>query len=393
MRSIDKLPFLFVALSAVGCGDPLPGLPPLVRREAGVDSGGLEDGGTAPDDGGTGGADAGKAPSGEWKSAVGNLAEHTKACGAMRLLKAEPDEDRLLAQIANEGFYASTNGGQTWTPLGDGPTSAKVINIGTSLIFDPTNPNVFWETGIYQGNGIYQTTDNGKTFTAVGNATHFDALSVDFSDPERKVLLVGGHEQVRAVQRSDDKGITLRNVADTLPDNKNCTWPYIVNATTYLVGCSHFTRGIYRTTDRGVNWTAVSPEKGGTGVPLRTTSGALFWPDFEGAALMRSTDDGASWQELPGVKVSFEGMSPVELSGGQIAVMGVNEVLVSSDGGDSWRPASVPLPYNAGQVIGFTYSTHQKAFFVAHRNNAAGDAKGGCAANTFPSIMRYDYPE
>ena len=37
--------------------------------------------------------------------------------------------------------------------------------------------------------------DGGKTFQRLGNLTHMDGIGVDCTDPQRKTLVVGLHEQ------------------------------------------------------------------------------------------------------------------------------------------------------------------------------------------------------
>jgi photosystem II stability/assembly factor-like uncharacterized protein len=72
-------------------------------------------------------------------------------------------------------------------------------------VYDPENPNTYWESGIYNDGGVFRTDDGGATFQPLGNVTHIDAVSVDLTDPDRSTLLAGAHEQ-SVLLRSGDGG-------------------------------------------------------------------------------------------------------------------------------------------------------------------------------------------
>ena len=149
---------------------------------------------------------------GNWVNVTSNLAGMTSECGNMTYVSAKPNEDLVIAGIALQGLWGSTDGGTSWHQLGSGGGSAKITNRPGSIIYDPARPNVFWQSGIYNGNGIYRTDNNGKVFRALGSIGHNDTVSVDFTDLNRRTLLAGGHEQRQTVYRSQDGGNTWTNV-------------------------------------------------------------------------------------------------------------------------------------------------------------------------------------
>ena len=87
------------------------------------------------------------------------------------------------------------------------------------MVYDPEHPGTFWESGIYNGGGVYKTSDNGKTFEQLGDLTHTDSVSVDFSDPQRKTLLAGPHEMNSKLYRSTDGGRTWKDIGASLPSS------------------------------------------------------------------------------------------------------------------------------------------------------------------------------
>ena len=81
-----------------------------------------------------------------WVNATGNLAGHASACGNVFCLVAAPGQDKIITGISgNQGLFATTDNGATWTPMGASTNWVDPVNI----VFDKANPEVFWETGIH----------------------------------------------------------------------------------------------------------------------------------------------------------------------------------------------------------------------------------------------------
>src|SRR5215213_10124731 len=104
-----------------------------------------------------------------WQPAAANLAGVPSECGNVSMLSVRPDRDMVITSVAQRGLWAETDGASTWTALGQGAGSATITNRGIMVVYDPTNPNTFWEAGIYNGGGIYRTDDNGATFRPLGS--------------------------------------------------------------------------------------------------------------------------------------------------------------------------------------------------------------------------------
>src|SRR5690349_17071763 len=158
-------PTLLLLLFAFGCATPSVPLDSSASTSA---STGPTSGPSSTTTGdtttsGSGGA-GGNVPDGPWVDATANLEGLDSTCGTMGWLSAKPDEDMLIGGIARQGLWASTDGGTSWHQLGG---STKVDNIASSIVYDPTNPKRFWETGIYEGHGVFRTDDDGATFVAL----------------------------------------------------------------------------------------------------------------------------------------------------------------------------------------------------------------------------------
>ena len=89
-----------------------------------------------------------------------NLAGMASECGNISLVSARPDRDQLIASVSLHGLW-STTGAADWTALGTGAGSAPISNRGSKIVFDPDHPDTFWESGIYNGGGVFEIVPYG----------------------------------------------------------------------------------------------------------------------------------------------------------------------------------------------------------------------------------------
>jgi photosystem II stability/assembly factor-like uncharacterized protein len=344
-------------------------------------------GGAGPEAGGspsgTGGGGTIPEPTGSWENVTSNLAGIPSECGTLCYVLAKPDEDLLFAGVSLNGLFTSKDGGKSWKPLGTGAGSDKINNRPSALIFDPDHPDVFWESGIYSGPGVFVTKDAGATFKRLGDFSSVDELSVDLADPDRKTMLAGGHENSQTLYRSTDGGATWTNVGKNMPAG-TCTHPAIVDSQIHLVGCSGYAggvAGILRTTDGGKTWSQATALGGGGRAHLQAADGTFYWLNALNGGLAMSTDQGETWKEVtPSGLVT----APVELPDGRLAAA-ADRIVISSDHGATWQPASPPFPPFQYAVPGLAYSTHQKAFFIWH------EACGNGPPVPDDAVLRYDF--
>ena len=294
---------------------------------------------------------------GQWAPATSNLAGLPTQCGSVTLVSAAPDQPLVVAGVANQGLWASTEGSGTWTRLGQGPGSAVISNRPSSITYDPVHPGAFWESGIY-GSGAYQTTNDGITFSPLGNLTHSDLVSVDLSDPSRRTLLSGRHE-ASALFLSSDGGSTWTDLSSTLPPGVGYTIaPLVIGHGVFLLGTRNgSSSGIFRSINGGITWSRVYPAAV-AGPPLVSSDGAIYWILDADRGLVKSIDHGATWQYV--AQVSSSSGSLIELPNGWLAGVG-QWLTVSENDGTSWTAVGPSLPYVAS---GFTYSPSQNSFYA-----------------------------
>lgn len=291
-----------------------------------------------------------------WVNVTNNVGGATWGAYGVTYVKAVPDSDRVIAGVSERGLWVTADRGATWTALGNG----EIKHRPGRIVFDPTDADTFWVSGCY-GDGPHRTTDGGKTFTRLGRLAHSDGVAVDFTDPGRRTLLLGLHEQSQSLHRSTDGGGTWTRIGATLPpDSNHSTDPIALDAKTFLINAAGWkpkaTPGIYRTEDAGATWTKVS-DAGPAGEPLVAAGGAIYWGKLWGGGLLKSTDQGRTW-----ALVSKDAKGhPTQLPGGRLAALSDAQIVVSYDGGATWAKQGPPAPFKPD---GITYSDKGKAFYA-----------------------------
>jgi photosystem II stability/assembly factor-like uncharacterized protein len=123
---------------------------------------------------------------------------------------------------ASGGVFKSVDGGVHWEPVFDDQPAASI----GALAIDPVNPNVVWagtgeahiRSNVSIGNGIYKSTDGGKTWSHMGldRTGRISRIVIHRSDPEVVFAAALGHlygpQEERGVFRTTDGGKTWERV-------------------------------------------------------------------------------------------------------------------------------------------------------------------------------------
>src|SRR5438477_3303749 len=193
---------------------------------------------------------------------------------------AESDPDIVYVATASGGVMKTTNGGTTWEPVFDNETSSTIGAIAVAQ----NDPSIVWvgtgESNNRQssswGNGVYKSSDAGKTWQHVGLADshHIGRIVVHPTDPNTVWVAAAGHlwgpSKERGVYKTTDGGKTWTNV-------------------------------LFVNEDTGVNDITMDPQSPGTVIAAayqrrRTVFG--FNGSGPGGGLYKTTDGGASWKKL-----------------------------------------------------------------------------------------------
>src|SRR3954451_19647645 len=143
--------------------------------------------------------------------------------GRARALAGVPSQPNVFyIGFDNGGVWRSTDYGSTWKPLFDREPTGSIGAIAVA----PSDPNVIYVgsgAGIIRpdlatGNGMYKSTDAGKTWTHLGLADTQMIANIDVSprDPNRLFVAALGHpygpNAERGIFRSSDGGKTFEKV-------------------------------------------------------------------------------------------------------------------------------------------------------------------------------------
>ena len=227
------------------------------------------------------------------------------------------------------GVWKSENSGRTWTPIFD---SQPVPSIG-AIAVAPSNPNVLYvgtgecdmRSQISLGNGMYKSTDAGKTWAHIGldNTRQIGRILVDPRNPDVVFVAALGHaygaNPERGVYRSTDGGTVWQKIlykSDNVgaidlafdPQNSRTIYatlwntrrpPWSIYPPSYGAGS-----GIFKSTDGGDNWQQLTgglpaEHVGRIGIAVAPTNPNLVYAiiDAKEGGIYRSNDAGASWHK------------------------------------------------------------------------------------------------
>jgi photosystem II stability/assembly factor-like uncharacterized protein len=216
----------------------------------------------------------------------------------------------------NCGVSKSTDGGLTWTVSSNSPlvpgVSPPITMLGTSLILgmaiDPKTPsNLYASTGF----GIFKSTDGAATWNLTGSLGSAGAVAAVAVDLLNSAVLYAsvGNSLSAGIYKSTDAGATFTAISNGLPSGwfANSLVPVpSVPGRVYAIGSFAPTKDVYRTDDSGNTWMKV-----GSGMPDGPVSALAVDPGNSSVVyaapsvggLYRSTDAGATFSPVPGMRI------------------------------------------------------------------------------------------
>ncbi len=232
--------------------------------------------------------------------------------------------------VASGGLWKTENHGTTFKPVFDGQS---VFSIGC-LAMDPNNSNVLWvgtgennsQRNLAYGDGVYKTTDGGKSFTNMGLKSSRQIGKIMIDPRNSNVVYVAAQGQAwgsggeRGLYKTTDGGKTWERslfisentgVSDMEMDPRN---PDILYASAHQRERRVFSKinggpesAIYKSVDAGATWSKLKKglpkgDVGRIGLALSPANPNLLYAVIElpesKSGFYRSTDMGESWEKM-----------------------------------------------------------------------------------------------
>ena len=231
------------------------------------------------------------------------------------------------------GVWRSSNYGLSWENISDGQIPGTASSIGAVAVA-PSNPKIIYAgTGegdirgdFDTGEGIYKSTDAGKTWHYAGlRDTHtISSLVIDPHDPQTVYATSLGHvfkpNADRGVFKTTDGGKTWKNVLYVddktggnvvVMDPRNSSVLYATmweeQRTPWSLTSGGPGSGLYKSTDAGAHWTKISAHPGFAhgllgkmGVAVAASNPRIVYAIVQArdGGVFRSADAGATWKRV-----------------------------------------------------------------------------------------------
>ncbi len=305
----------------------------------------------------------------------------------------DADFSKVLVATASGGVFKSVNAGTTWEPIFDKYSSASIGDVA----WFQKNPDIIWvgtgeecvRNSVAWGDGIYKSTDGGKTFAHMGlkDTGSIGKVLLHPADPNIVYVAASGHTWGytgdRGLFKTIDGGKTWQKLAGGLPsDGKTGAIDMVMHPTNpnvlyvtfwqrlrqpYRFDSGGPNGGIFQSTDAGKTWKKLTTglptgDLGRIGITISRSKPNVLMaivehsfqpaaqaagkpnPDFAdmtklGSGIYRSEDGGKTWKYLSRMNsrpfyYSHIILNPVD---DQRVYYLTASFMKSEDGGKTWQ--------------------------------------------------------
>ena len=296
--------------------------------------------------------------------------------GRTRAITGVPSQPSVFYMAQNNGgVWKTTDAGRVWFPIFDDQPTGSVGALAVSA----SNPNIIYVgsgEGLHRpdlsiGDGIYKSTDAGKTWThldALRDGQQIAEIIIDPKDENKVLIAVAGHpygpNAERGIYRSTDGGKTFDKV---LGKNENVGgWDIVMDPTNSSIVYASLWEsregpwenghwdgtngGIYKSTDGGKTWNQLTK-----GLPAGITQASLAIAPSntkrlfaavrtpESTKFYRSEDAGETWVYVetdtrPTTRIASGDLGDIQFDPKNADIVYVASVVTwrSTDFGKTW---------------------------------------------------------
>ena len=268
------------------------------------------------------------------------------------------DSDRIFANNYGGGNFLSVDGGRTWSIASDGYTGAQVRDIAV----DPSAPAVVYASA---RSGFFASNDGGVSWSGLNTPPAFhlewNAVAVDPSNTQH-IMAANNWDPI--LLASHNGGRTWNWVGDRLPEGM--AWRVIAfapsDSKTLYAGSSAFfsagvfddrmaAAGVYVSHDGGGTWTAandaLSSQANVIDLVVDPGDPQTVYIATGNSGLLKSSDGGRSWRKMnraeSSAEISSVAVNPFD-SNVVYAGIGRMGLYRSDDGGTTWQLSMEGMP-------------------------------------------------
>jgi photosystem II stability/assembly factor-like uncharacterized protein len=266
-------------------------------------------------------------------------------------------DDGTLFEVNDGGIYLSSNEGTSWTDESVGLVISQMYKLGVSALD---------ESEVITG-----LQDNGSKLLLSSNwydVKGGDGMEclIDYSDNDIQYATYTYGQ----ITRTTDKWLSTTDIEPSAAGDGAWVTPYIIHPTnpaTLFAGYAD----VWKTTDRGSNWTKISTMN--TSDKMRSMAISQSDPNTlyvaDSYVIWKTTDGGTNWTEISASLPTSAGITSLAVKHDDPDVVWVtygaynsNRIYQSTDGGSNWTNISTGLPnipiYSIVQNVQVTGEVH-----------------------------------